>query len=238
MFGCWVDLQSRYPQALPKQPLRLLCEGEAIDDWQDGLRCPAGQPEAAVWLQLSASRLSDDPVKPRVRRDVLIPAWVRCLVAAACGVPAGGVIVGRDAWLSLDPLPQDEALAALQTLVQTWQAGSAEPLPLASRSALVHAAGGEAAPVYEGRAYPLGAAPGECSEPCLARLYPDFAALAGDGRFGMLADALFGPMLDWIETRVQITQFDAEASTDFADLPIPADGPNPADPAAAARPHD
>ena len=238
MFGCWVDLQSRYPQALPKQPLRLLCEGQAIDDWQDGLRCPAGQPEAAVWLQLSASRLSDDPVKPRVRRDVLIPAWVRCLVAAACGVPAGGVIVGRDAWLSLDPLPQDEALAALQTLVQTWQAGSAEPLPLASRSALVHAAGGEAALVYEGRAYPLVAAPGECSEPCLARLYPDFAALAGDGRFGMLADALFGPMLDWIETRVQITLFDAEASTDFADLHNLADGPNPADPAAAARPHD
>ena len=238
MFGCWTQLQSLYPQALPKQPLRLTCEGLLIDDWQDGLRCPPEQPEAAVWLQLSASRLSDDPVKPRVRRDVLVPAWVRCLVAAACGVPARGLIVGRDAWLSLDPLPQDEALAALQTLVQTWQAGMTEPLPLALRSALAAAAGTDAAVVYEGRSYLRGSVPAECDEPCLARLYPDFEALAADGRFDVLAEALFGPMLGWIENQVQITLFDADAPTDLGKL---RNLPNPgetADTAASARTDD
>ena len=157
-----------------------------------------------VWLQLSPSRLCDDLVKLKPRRDALIPTWVSLLAAAACGVSVRAVLVGRDATVTLDAPPQADAAAALQTLMQAWRDGMVSPLPLAARTALALLAGGDPVGVYEGRSFPQGGLPAEGDEPCLARLYPDFESLAADGRFGAAAEALFGPMLRWIDGQATV----------------------------------
>ena len=38
---------------------------------------------------------------------------------------------------------------------------------------------------------------GEREEPCLARVFPDFAALSADGRFEALAHSIHAPLLAW-----------------------------------------
>ena len=199
LFDARCDLQALYPVQAPRQPLRFDAAGLQLDDWLTPLRCAPGAPAEGVWLQLSPSRLCDDLVKLKPRCDALIPTWIALLAAAACGLPVRAVLVGRDATVTLDAPPQADAAAALQTLMQAWRDGMVSPLPLAARTALALLAGGDPVGVYEGRSFPRGGQPAEGDEPCLARLYPDFESLAADGRFGAAAEALFGPMLRWID---------------------------------------
>ena len=215
MFVAWCELQSLYPVPAPRQPLRFDAAGLQLDDWLGPLRCAPDAPTGPVWLQLSPSRLCDDPVKRKPRREVLIPVWVSLLAAAACWVPVRAVLVGRDATVTLDAPSQADARAALQTLMQAWRDGMASPLPLAARTALALLAGGDTVGVYEGRSFPRGGLPAEGDEPCLARLYPDFEALAADGRFAAAAEALFGPMQRWIDSHATVRLHDdADADGD------------------------
>jgi exodeoxyribonuclease V gamma subunit len=204
LFDAWGELQALYPLPAPRQPLRFAAAGLQLDDWLTPLRCAPGAPAAPVWLQLSPSRLCSDPAKRTLRRELLIPVWIGLLAAAACGVPVRAVLVGRDASVTLDAPPQADAAALLQTLMQAWRDGMASPLPLAARTALALLAGGDAVGVYEGRSFPRGAAPAEGDEPCLARAYPDFESLVADGRFVAAAEALFGPMLRWIDDHATV----------------------------------
>ena len=124
--------------------------------------------------------------------------WIRTVVSSACGTPARGVIVGRDASVTLEPLPTEQARAALDTLLQAWREGLAGPLPLACRTGFALLAGSDAvASVYEGSRYLSDAMGGEVDDPCLARLYPDFESLSADGRFADLADRLLQPIAAW-----------------------------------------
>jgi exodeoxyribonuclease V gamma subunit len=138
---------------------------------------------------------------------------VRTLVASTCGIFVQGVIVGRDATVTVNPLPADEAAAALATLMRTWREGMTAPLPLASKTALAWGAGaGDVAVVYEGSSYPRGGARGEVEEACLSRMFPDYASLRADGRFDDLAARLFGPILEWVRVHVTVSPHDtAEA---------------------------
>jgi exodeoxyribonuclease V gamma subunit len=221
MFRRWTTLQALYPLAAPREPLRCGVDGLQLDDWLAGLRLPPDGQGLPVWFELSASRLCQksgaDPEKLTVQPDKLIAAWVRSVAASACGVPARGVIVGPDASVTVEPPAGADAVAALQTLVQAWGAGMAEPLPLAARTGLASAAGAaDPALVYEGSSF--GAGRGERDEPCLARQFPDFEALAADGRFALLAEALYGPMLVWIDQQVSVTPHAAVDLADLADL--------------------
>ncbi|HQZ32747.1 MAG TPA: hypothetical protein PLG89_12905, partial [Arenimonas sp.] len=45
---------------------------------------------------------------------------------------------------------------------------------------------------------------GEGTEPCLARIYPDFEALSADGRFEALAHGVCGPLADWATLQVRV----------------------------------
>ena len=170
-----------------------------------------------AWLAITASRLLEGkpdgpsstaepatpspPKPPAVRPALLVAAWVRMLTASACGHPVQGLLIGRDATLALSPVPGDQAIPALGALISAWHDGMQAPLPLACRTGLAWLQAPARAPDaynggYAGRA--------EVDDPCLARVYPDFAALAADGRFATLADALLAPLLRWVATGVQV----------------------------------
>jgi exodeoxyribonuclease V gamma subunit len=145
---------------------------------------------------------------------MLVGAWVRSLAASACGVPARGVLVGRDATVTVEPLPAPEAAAALAALLQLWLEGMRAPLPLACRAGLALVAGAsDVDRVYEGGPYRRG----EVEEACLARLYADYAALCADGRFHGLAQCAYGPLLQWTRDRVSLELHEASASPADAD---------------------
>ncbi|MFM2121114.1 MAG: hypothetical protein RL722_2582, partial [Pseudomonadota bacterium] len=199
LLAAWQDFHAEHPQHLPARALHLEHAGATLSDWLDGLRGPTGStaPTSALSITLGASRLLREVKKKFVPRpEKLVDAWVRLLAASACGQSAGQLLVGRDGMLALQPLPLDEALAQLHTLMAAWAEGMQRPLPLACRTALAALEGDDAETAYEGADH-AGALPGEVEEPCLARLYPDFDSLSADGRFAALAEQLYRPLLEW-----------------------------------------
>ena len=200
MLTRWQALQASYAHAVADQPLRFAHQTLVLDDWLGGLQTTA-DGAATAWLELVPGKLCADPKKGNPRPERLLGAWVRMLAASASGVVSSGVIVGRDAWVTVQPWPLARASAALAELMQVRHDGlygSAAPLPLAPRTALALVQQArDAAAVYEGSEFTPGR-PGEGTEACLARLYPDYAALRADGRFEALAQRVFGPMAEWI----------------------------------------
>lgn len=198
----WQSVQAQHPQAVARILLRCTGEedgGTVLEDWLDGLRLgPNGMP---VWLELTPSKLLQDAKKGTLHVDKLLQTWVRSLAAAASGAAVQGILVGRDATLQMAPLPEDEARATLSELLRIWRQGMESPLPLALRTGLALVAGGDAAAAYEGGFQ----REGEASEPCLARIYPDFEALKEDGRFEALAQSVCGPLAHWAATQVRAT---------------------------------
>ncbi len=207
MLAQWHELHALYPAGAPNELVHFEWDGVVLDDWLAGLKtAPAvGAEIARVWFDLSPSRLCLDPKKQTVRADKLIGAWVRTLVASACGISATGVVVGRDATVTVNPLPVDDARATLAVLMQVWQSGMAEPLPLACKTGLALMRGApDVAGVYDGGAFQNGAGGGEVADACLSRQFPDFEALAADGRFADMAERVYGPVMQWIDAQVTL----------------------------------
>ena len=216
MLAQWCRVRARYARTSAKEPVHFAHGGLALDDWLAGLLPEllhagyAGHAGPFAWLELTPGRLCAAGMKA-VRPDRLLIAWVRMLAGSASGVPVQGVIVGRDATVTVNPLPQGEAQTALAVLMQTWREGMSAPLPLASKTALARVAGApDEVAVYEGNSFarpaagpgPNAKSSGEVEEPCLARMFPDHEALTADGRFAELAERLFGPLLAWARTHV------------------------------------
>ena len=198
MLERWRELQALHPQASAKEPLRVEFGGVLLDDWLHGLQASDGQ---RVVLELVPSRLCANAKQKTVIADKLVTAWVRMLAACACGCPVMGLIVGRDATVTVMPVPEDEAKAHLDTLMQTRCEGMAEALPLACKTALALVAGvNDVSGVYEGGMFRRG----EVEEACLARMFPDYESLTADGRFADLAQRLFGPLHRWAATQVTL----------------------------------
>jgi exodeoxyribonuclease V gamma subunit len=132
------------------------------------------------------------------RPDKLLGAWVRTLAIAASGAKARGILVGRDGVVEIPPYPQEKAVQTLKGLLQLWSEGMNSPLPLPPKTALAFAADRDATTPYEGGYM----SSGEVQDTCLARMYPDFDALAADGRFEALSKAVYAPMLEWATQQV------------------------------------
>ncbi|MDZ7591889.1 MAG: exodeoxyribonuclease V subunit gamma [Rubrivivax sp.] len=238
MLARWRALQASLPYAVPHQALHFVSGGLVLDDWLGGLRspCPTGEgvdrppagpttgqaAEPPVWLELVPGRLciEAEARQPRARAERLIDAWVRTLAASAGGVAAGGMIVGRDACIHVRPWPRERAQPALAALMQAWREGHFgrnAPLPLAPRTAWARVQGvADVAAVYEGSAF-AGGRRGEVEEACLARVFPDYAALCADGRFATLAQELFAPMAAWIASDVRVEPLAAAAAEPESD---------------------
>ena len=205
LLKAWKAELARFPMEAARQSLRFQSGAVLLEDWLDPLRQapspaegidPARSPPCA-WLVLEPGRLMED--KDTARVDKLLPAWVRSLASAACGVSAQGVLVGRDGVIEIAPMLQHEASTMLTTLLSLWQDGMNAPMPLPPRTALAWLAGKDAVAKYEGTPMQRG----ERDEPCMARVYPDFATLTADGRFANMARSIYAPLQAWVSEYVR-----------------------------------
>ncbi|MBC7456565.1 MAG: exodeoxyribonuclease V subunit gamma [Massilia sp.] len=199
----WLTLCARFPGAAPKVPINLQCGGIALDDWIDQLRAGEGDG-ARVWLMQMSSKVLDK--QGGARGDKLIAPWLRQLAAAAAGQRVTGFLVARDAIVTLAPLETAIARAELDALVALWRRNLDAPLPIACKSALALLRGGDPRATYDG-GFEMS---GEVADLCLARLWPDFAALSADDAWPVTAEALYGPLSAWLEQHIAITALDGE----------------------------
>ncbi len=226
MLQAWHAAQDRFGLAAPRVSIRLQVDGVLLQDWVDHLlqakpsaqaQQPADLPVAThAWLELEPGRLLTNTKKPSARPEKLLAHWVRSLAIAASGRLAQGVVVGRDGVLEIAPMEQDQAQATLSMLLRVWLDGMQAPLPLPPKTALAWVAGKDAAGQYQGSPdSPQQIA--DVSEACLARVFPDFEALCADGRFAILAEQVYAPLLTWAKQHVSAYRHAGEPAPDTAD---------------------
>jgi exodeoxyribonuclease V gamma subunit len=191
----WLVLREKYERPAAKVALSLDLGAVQLDDWIDGLRSDGA---STVWLMQMSSRVADK--QGRARGDKLIAMWVRQLAAAAAGLPVTGYLVARDVIVTMLPLDQGEALQALWVLAGCWKDGMDRPLPTACKTALALVGHGDARAAYDG-GFDIG---GENQDLCLARLWPDYAALSVQPDFEAVSHALYGPLALWLEQCITI----------------------------------
>lgn len=194
----WHAASARWPHRLDAKELSYNRPGlTQVEGWLDDLR--TGDDSTLVRLLPMAGNLRSGKA---IRYDRLLHAWIMQLLANANDLALSTQLFAADATVVLKPCTPSEAAAHLDPLLDAWHQGMQAPLPIARRTAfawlLAEQAGKdprEAAEVsYEGSDAPM-APPGELSyEPCLARTWPDFAALYADGFEYWLP--LYRPLLD------------------------------------------
>jgi exodeoxyribonuclease V gamma subunit len=203
----WLGLCAQYPQAADKVALELRYGDVAFEDWLDQLRSD-GDGSKLWLLQMSSKVLSSKPKdkKKQLRGDKLIGVWLRQLAAAAANCPVTGILVARDAILTLRALDPDAAREAMQSLFALWRSNMDSPMPTACKTALVMLQEGDARSTYEGGFQMAG----ESDDLCLARLWPDFASLEAEEAWIDCSRELYGPLLEWLEHGVTIELIGAE----------------------------
>jgi exodeoxyribonuclease V gamma subunit len=198
----WLELVTRYPDPAPKFAVTLQFDAVRLDDWIDQVR--AGDSGSA-WLTQISSKVLDKEGSPR--GDKLIGPWLRQLAAAACGQPVAGFMVARDGVIFMRPLEEERARAELAALVSLWRRNLDAPLPVACKTALAFLLDGDPRATYDGGFE----RPGEVEqEQCLARLWPDFAALTAGGEWAALAEGTYGPLVRWMNEDIAVTVHAAE----------------------------
>ncbi len=170
-----------------------------LEDWLPALyQNNAGD---LACIQLRASRLlNKDSKKPE--GDKLAALWLQQLLASATGLRCAGIVVGRDVLIRAAPLQLD-AMVALDALLDLWQEGLCQPLPVTLKTALVSLQGKNPSLIYDGNKR----RPGEVQKDLgLFRDYPDFTTLSStrigprQRGFADYAEALYRPFADWLET--------------------------------------
>ncbi len=162
-----------------------------IADWLGGLRADAAGHLGRVVLETS------DLVKDRhYRGEKMIRHWVAHLAGNLGEAPLTTLVLSKVGKVELPPLPPDQARGHLAELLRALEEGLRHPLPLATRTAFAWLKGGgdagAARQTYDGGYNQQGEVE---TNPYLARVYPDFAALTADGTFTRLAETLYGPLL-------------------------------------------
>jgi len=197
----WLTLCRTYWEPAPKLAVHLELAGMVLEDWIDQLRC-AG--EATAWLMQMSSRVCDKSGAPRGEK--LIPMWLRQLASAAQGHPVTGFLVARDAIVVMEPLEPQAARATLEAIAGLWRAGMDKPLPAACKTGLALVMEGDPRSTYDG-GFELS---GENEDPCLARLWPDFAALSAQAGFAETCRGLYQPLADWLAQSVTVQPIGAD----------------------------
>ncbi len=199
----WLILGARFDAQAPKLAVSLDLDGIVLDDWIDKLRSGGGE---TAWLMQISSKVLDK--KGAARGDKLIAPWLRQLASAAVGQPVTGYLVARDAILTLAPLDPAQSKAQLAALALLWRRNLDQPLPVACKTALALLQGGDPRATYDG-GFEMS---GEGQDLCLARLWPDFAALVAGGDWHGTSEALYGPLAKWLEDGVAIDRMDGDGA--------------------------
>ncbi|MBC3348088.1 exodeoxyribonuclease V subunit gamma [Pseudomonas sp. SWRI196] len=198
------DLLQRYQQLLAlwptpltsALPVSLQLHGVSVEGWLSGLHQRA---DGAV---LTISAIPNGIGSPKTRKwHRLIRPWVNHLVACANGFSMTTALVASDDSLLLAPFEEPVARRLLGELLQAWQAGMRQPLPVAVKTAFAWLgqsdpakADAAARKAYEGDGQN---SEGERREsPALARQFADFDALTADETFSDWCDALYRPLLE------------------------------------------
>lgn len=206
----WLAARERWPGRFVPGPVRLALTGLngeplVLEQWLPELQRDGDG--ACALLIASATRLTDDKgVSPQPRWDKLVRFWPRHLLLNAAGFAVHSVVAHQKGWFEWQPLPAEQARAALQALVCAWQTGLQRPLPVATESAIAYLKrvekSGEAEALRSARDTYEGGwnSSGEAGrEPDLARWYPDFDSLLAAGQpgddFVHWAGALYGPAM-------------------------------------------
>ena len=213
----WLQLLQHYQYPAERRPLHAQQDTVLLEDWLDQLRQSAAGPTDVAWLELMPRDVSEQPKgepQPRPKAIKLLHIYVRSVVAAACGVQVPGWVVGLDACLRVWPMDPQEAQAALQVLLQAWQLGQTQPLPVPSQTAWALVDQGSelaAQAAYDGdEGNPYSRA--ECADAYWARLFEDFEQLAQDGQFAHWTPQLYAPVQAWASTYVQVLEGAAVAA--------------------------
>ena len=198
------DLLQRYQQLLTlwptpltsALPVNLELEGLRLEGWLSGLH----QRADGGLLSITTIPNSIGSIKTRKWHRLTRP-WVNHLVACASGMSMTTALVASDDSLLLAPLEQGAARHALSNLLQAWQTGMRQPLPIAVKTAFAWLsqtdpakADAAARKAYEGDGQTTD---GERREsPALARQFADYDALTAEETFADWCNALYKPMLE------------------------------------------
>ncbi len=207
----YAALLARWPERLPS-PVRLSFAhaGLALEDWLGDLHAN-GDALARLELQPGGLKRKDRSYK----WHRLLRPWVGHVVAAACGHPLTTLLVAEDVRLAFAPLTQAEAEQLLRQWLDAYAVGMQVPLPVAigtvaawfaqlDKSGDEDKAAEAARKVYEGDGH---STTGEVQQSAsLARQYPDFDALLGDGRFAQWGAALYQSLFEAAISELQDDQ--------------------------------
>lgn len=212
----WQRAGAQHPLAWPKLSLQARHDGLLLQDWLVGLRSAGTAGATPLQLVLVPGTVTSGGKNPAPRPPRLVQAWVQALVAATQGQPLATVLVGHDGWLWAPPPDADAAGPALRKLLQAWACSlhgrpdanadaatpGPQPLPTALLTGLALLEDADQArQAYEGSDF--GGA-GERRDACLARLFPDFEALAASGACERWSRRLYGPLRHWLTAQVQV----------------------------------
>jgi exodeoxyribonuclease V gamma subunit len=195
----WLKLCAQYPMPAEKLPVIFEHDGMRLDDWLDKVR---SNGKDTVWLTQIASKVTT--ATGEARGDKLIEGWIRQLVAAALGYRVSGYLLARDAIVSMQPLEHAASKVILADLMRYWRDGLSRPLPSACKTALAWLEDGKPDEVYDG-AYQMS---GEVEDLCLARLWPDYAAISADPEWAACCRGLFGPLHAWLASSISIQRLE------------------------------
>ncbi len=197
----WMAERDQHPHTLERLPLRIELGGTLIEAFTPPRFSANDLTQPAIQLHASANTLLAAPGKRRPMPYRLIETWVQALLLGASGLSDQLVLVGRDATVRARPPDPDHARERLFELLALYREACVEPLPVAAKTAIEYCdteSEDDAAAVYEGSEHVRG----EVADPVLARLFPDFQALADDGRFASLANGCYAELVRWIGTHV------------------------------------
>ena len=206
----WQQLRQDYPVPAERERLHWAHVGVVLEDWLDQLWLPPSEAPGVLptWVLLDPRDVLT--AKREVRRERLLPVYVRSLVAAACGLEVQGMVVGRDACLHIQPMEREAARSALNDLLQVWLAGQQQPLPLPHKTAMAAAQDDATAAMI---AYQGGFnRHGECEDMTWQRVFPDYEALAADGQLMALARVVYGPLHAWCDSSVAVVEWGRDAA--------------------------
>ena len=196
------DLFERHARALADwpEPLRdaavgfeTVIDGTALrlDDWLGDLRRNARGARARVLL-VSTGLVKDK----KYRRDKLLAWWVPHLAGHLGGEPLTTVLVSKVGTVTLPPLSPEAALECWMALLWAWRESLRRPLPLTAATgfAWLEKSGSDARATEAARKAYETETTGNFRNACLARAFPDFEALVGDGEFVNLVELLLRPL--------------------------------------------
>jgi len=207
----WITLNQHFPHIHERQRISLQCGAQAIEDWIDQIRSDGAEE---VCLSLTPSRLQVEkralPTKKHLRVEKLIPLFVRQLLASAEARPVTCYLVGRDSIVRLSSIDQASAREQLHALAALWRQGMDAPLPTACKTALARFGGGAARAklTYDGPEIATGNAIREKDEPCLARMWGNYAELEAEPGHEDVSTRLYQPLLEWVASSVEVFPLD------------------------------